>query len=249
MANSVRNASGGSTQRVRPGETLPVTAHNLALQRPGARALPGGNVQTRNASGGTTTRVFNPGALNRPNASGNQVIRTQTQQRNLPVTANNQRIADTKAYAQTPESKVTDPNNWAGIARDLGNAGAKPWAAHATGALPSTNAMAYVRANPTMATPAATRRANVNAPGATSATASAGAGLAAARPRMSTAQSIAKRRENAAPYKASLQRRTDASGGGARPVVRNEAQRRALPVTPHNQARRRAAAGGRNQPV
>jgi hypothetical protein len=220
----------------------------MALRQPGARALPGGNVQTRNASGGTTTRVTNPGALNRTNVSGNQVIRTQTQQRNLPVTANNQRIADEKAYTQAPESKVADPHNWGGIARDLGNAGAKPWAQHATGALPSTNAMAFVRANPTMATPAATRRANVNAPGATAATASAGAGLAAAKPRMSQAQSIAKRRENAAPYRASLQRRSTSSGT-TRPVVRTEAQRRALPVTPHNQARRRAAAGGRNQPV
>ena len=74
-ANSLGNAV-ISTEAQR--RDLPVTAHNQALRQPGARP-PGGNVQTTNASGGTTTRVFNPGALNRTNASGNQVIRTQSQ--------------------------------------------------------------------------------------------------------------------------------------------------------------------------
>ena len=241
MANSVTNASGGTTTRVRPGEQMPVTKRNQLLAQPGARAVPGG-IATTNASGGTTTRVLNLDAYTRgnTNVSGNQTIRTQAQLSNLPVTKHNQARADTAAYSQTPESKVADPHNWAGIARDLGNAGAKPWLSHATGARPSSNAMAYVRANPLQAAAPALKRANVNAPGATRAAASAGTALAGAR------------------------------GSGTatiRPVVRTRAQQRALPVTANNQ-RIRAAAGtnsrstgtgtssgrsrggrGRNQPV
>jgi hypothetical protein len=97
-------------------------------------------------------------------ASSSSVIRTSAQARALPVTAHNQRRADAKANEIAANAPAHgDALNWGGIARDLGNAGDKRWAANATGEAPSTNAMKFVAANPAYSNPQTVAKARAGA--------------------------------------------------------------------------------------
>ena len=97
----------------------------------------------RTASTGTGMQSAAGAGLS--SVTGNAVVRTKAQQQALPVTPTRQRAANKAARAQTAEQKAADPHNWAGIARDLGNAGDKRWAQYATGDIASTTAKRLVK--------------------------------------------------------------------------------------------------------
>ena len=214
-------------------EALPVTPHNQALARERAGLNP---VITTKAQQQALPVTPHNQALARERAGLNPVISTRAQQEALPVTANRQRVADVKA-AVRPLSEAQDPYNWAGIARDLGNAGDVRWASAKTGALPSTGARAFVAQNIEHATPATRRKMQAQAGAAATPRSERSIGSASTvpstrrptstsapstrPPRMTQAQSIAKRRENAAPYKASLNRRASTAKTTANTPNRN----------------------------
>ena len=73
-----------------------------------------------------------------------------------PISADRQRRVDIQATHQTSAQKAADPLNWAGIARDLGNAGDARFRQYRTGQPASTNARRLV------GTQQAAARAEVN---------------------------------------------------------------------------------------
>ena len=107
---------------------------------------------------------------NQRRAAGlNPVVSTAAQQRALPVTPNRQRAANVAAGTQTAAQKASDPLNWAGIARDLGNAGDTRFAKYKTGDIASSAAKQYTRVrNSTSQTQQARNRSQQQASAATS---------------------------------------------------------------------------------
>ena len=104
----------------------------------GLQSAAGAGIRRRPASSGS---LFAGG----PSISNSAAVAGQRSTGGAPsISINAQRTANIAARAQTPAQKAADPLNWAGIAKDLGNAGDARFSKYATGDIASTTARRLV---------------------------------------------------------------------------------------------------------